>query len=197
MLTTKLQFKIKGIEELTEFTKLFAKCLETNDIVCLTGDLGAGKTTFTRVLVKELGFNDFVSSPTFNILHEYCDKQCVEGSSNQIDIVYHFDTYRLETTESFQASALDSYFGEGLCLIEWGELIRDILPENTIYLAISYKQDLANNIDNGERELSLSVQEDFISRNQTKWQELCCFCTDRDDLIKTRVRGVDDEIFGN
>lgn len=176
MLTEDLIFKIANIAELGEFAELFANCLSSKDLVCLTGDLGAGKTTFTRALVKALGFSDFVSSPTFNILHEYSNRQLASTASADIDIVYHFDTYRLETEENFQASALDDYFGEGLCLIEWGELIAGLLPEDAIYLAISYKQDLQDNSANTARRISLTVPKEFTQRKKANWQKLFNFC---------------------
>ncbi len=175
MLTEKLQFKIDSLDEMTEFAKQFAACLKSDDCVCLTGDLGAGKTTFTNALVHALGFNDLVSSPTFNILHEYSDKGTSSEAQTDIEIVYHFDTYRLETPENFLDSALDSYFGQGLCLVEWGELIKDLLSVETIYLAISYQQDWQTNVDNGHREITLTVPAKLTKRNEKAWQALVDF----------------------
>lgn len=176
MLTVDLQFKLGSIDDLAKFAQVLAPCLRNQDVVCLTGDLGAGKTTFTRFLVKELGFTDFVSSPTFNILHEYSVRQDNYLPNNEIDIVYHFDTYRLETAENFQASALDNYFGEGLCLVEWGELIATILPRDTIYLAISYEQNLQTNTDDSERIIKLTVPQDLTLSKPDQWQRLFDFC---------------------
>ena len=83
-----------------------------------TGDLGSGKTKFTEGFLKFFGLEDEISSPTFTIVNEY--------SKNDIHI-YHFDIYRLEDLDEFYAIGGPEYFDNGICLIEWGELLEPIL----------------------------------------------------------------------
>ena len=97
-------------------------------VIALDGDLGAGKTLLTRGIAQGAGITSPVSSPTFTIVNEY------EGGRYP---VYHFDTYRLADSEDFEAAGLDEYFGyEGLCVIEWSNIIDDILPEDTLRIRI-------------------------------------------------------------
>ena len=102
------------------FAENFAKSLHTGDIVVLTGDLGSGKTKFVQGVLRNFGLEDEISSPTFTIVNEY--------NSNQINI-YHFDVYRLADIDEFYAMGGDEYFSKGICLIEWGEIIEEILPK--------------------------------------------------------------------
>ena len=93
------------------------------------GDLGSGKTKFTEGFLSFFGLNDEISSPTFTIVNEYCKE----------DInIYHFDVYRLEDLDEFYAIGGPEYFGKGICLIEWGELIEPILSK---YIKISILKD--------------------------------------------------------
>ena len=85
------------------------------------GDLGAGKTKFTEGFLSFWNLQDEISSPTFTIVNEY--------SNNDINI-YHFDVYRLADIDEFYAIGGQEYFEKGICIIEWGELILDALPEN-------------------------------------------------------------------
>ena len=97
-----------------------ASKLNKKDIVILTGDLGSGKTKFTEGFLSYFGLEDEISSPTFTIVNEY--------SKNDINI-YHFDVYRLEDLDEFYAIGGTDYFDNGICLIEWGELIEPILSK--------------------------------------------------------------------
>ena len=91
------------------------------------GDLGAGKTKFTEGFLSFWNLQDEISSPTFTIVIEY--------TSNDINI-YHFDVYRLADIDEFYAIGGQEYFEKGICIIEWGELILDALPENHIRIEI-------------------------------------------------------------
>ncbi len=91
------------------------------------GDLGAGKTKFTEGFLSFWNLQDEISSPTFTIVNEY--------SNNDINI-YHFDVYRLADIDEFYAIGGQEYFEKGICIIEWGELILDALPENYIKVKI-------------------------------------------------------------
>ena len=94
----------------------------------LNGDLGVGKTVFTQGVASGLGIREPVNSPTFTILQEY------EGGRLPF---YHFDVYRIGDIEEMEEIGYDDYFfGEGICLIEWAQLIEEILPENVISVTI-------------------------------------------------------------
>lgn len=97
------------------------------------GDLGSGKTKFTQGFLSFWGLENEVSSPTFNIVNEY--------NTNNINI-YHFDVYRLEDTSEFFEIGGEEYFQKGICIIEWGELIEDILPKN--YIKITFEKNEEN-----------------------------------------------------
>ena len=105
-----------------------AKLLSKDDVVVLSGDLGAGKTKFVEGFLHNFGLQDEISSPTFNIINEYI------SSDNNI---YHFDVYRLEDSDEFYAIGGEEYFEKGICLIEWGELISDVLPKDYIHVTIN------------------------------------------------------------
>ena len=105
-----------------------AKLLSKGDVVVLSGDLGAGKTKFVEGFLHNFGLQDEISSPTFNIINEYI------SSDNNI---YHFDVYRLEDSDEFYAIGGEEYFEKGICLIEWGELISDVLPKDYIHITIN------------------------------------------------------------
>ena len=109
-----------------------AKNLNRNSILVLSGNLGTGKTRLMRGIAKYFGIENQVSSPTFTIVNEYTP---VSNNSN-IDKIFHFDVYRLTGAEDFEDSIGIDYFNLGLCIIEWGEIIKDILPSETIYITI-------------------------------------------------------------
>lgn len=112
------------------FAYNLASKLTNGDIIVLTGELGAGKTKFTEGFLSYFGLEDEISSPTFNIVNEY--------KKNNINI-YHFDVYRLENSDEFYAIGGEEYFNTGICIIEWGEIIKDTLP--TDYIQISFSKD--------------------------------------------------------
>lgn len=104
-----------------EIAKKLAERAVPGEIYCLTGNLGVGKTVFTKGFAAGLGITGPVSSPTFTILQIY-----EEGKMP----LYHFDVYRIEDIEEMEEIGYeDCFFGEGVCLIEWGELIQELLPE--------------------------------------------------------------------
>ena len=113
------------------------KCAKPGDIYSLNGDLGTGKTVFTAGFAKGLAINTPVCSPTFTILQVY-----EEGRLP----LYHFDVYRIvDPDEMFEIGFDDYLFGRGVCLIEWGSMIDEILPENTIRVTI--EKDLERGFD--------------------------------------------------
>lgn len=108
-----------------------ASKLDKGDIIVLSGDLGSGKTKFTEGFLSYFGLEDEISSPTFTIVNEY-----QKDTTN----IYHFDVYRLSSSDEFYAIGGEQYFENGICIIEWGEQIKDVLPKE--YLHITFKRDL-------------------------------------------------------
>lgn len=117
--------------ETKQFAKEFASKLNKGDIVVLSGDLGSGKTKFVEGVLSYYGLENEISSPTFTIVNEY-----ISGDMN----IYHFDVYRLENSDEFYAIGGEEYFEKGICFIEWGEMIEDILPKK--YIKISFNRNL-------------------------------------------------------
>lgn len=124
-------------EETFNIGKMLARQAVPGQILALSGDLGVGKTVFTKGFAAGLGITDPVSSPTFTILQIY------EGGRLPL---YHFDVYRIEDPEEMEEVGLDEYlFGQGVCLIEWAEKIAEILPESTRIVRI--RKDLIRGLD--------------------------------------------------
>ena len=113
------------------------KNASAGDIYCLSGDLGVGKTVFTRGFAKGLGVEDeYITSPTFTIINEY------EGRLN----LYHFDVYRIGSIEEMDDTGYEDYFfGNGVCLVEWAELVKEINPENAKWITV--EKDLSKGDD--------------------------------------------------
>ena len=115
-------------KETFELGKKIGENAKAGQIYTLTGDLGVGKTVFTQGLAAGLGITEPVNSPTFTILQVY-----EEGRMP----FYHFDVYRIGDLEEMEEIGYDDYFfGQGICLIEWAELIEEILPEKRIEVTI-------------------------------------------------------------
>lgn len=120
-------------EETKQIAKKVAKQLKKGDIIVLSGDLGSGKTKFTEGVLAFFNKQNEISSPTFTIVNEY-DVECEK--------IYHFDVYRLEDIDEFYAIGGEEYFDKGICLIEWGEMIEEVLPKR--YLKIEFERDFEN-----------------------------------------------------
>lgn len=129
-------------EETKQIAMKIASKLNIGNVLVLTGDLGSGKTKFTEGILEYFGFKDEISSPTFTIINEH--------TSDKIN-VYHFDVYRLEDSDEFLAIGGDEYFEKGISIIEWGEIINDVLPSDAI--RIEFSRDLDNE---NERKLMIS-----------------------------------------
>ena len=113
------------------------KSAKAGDVYCLDGDLGVGKTVFTQGFAKGLGINEPINSPTFTIVQEYHEGRLP---------LYHFDVYRIgDITEMDEIGYEEYFYSEGVCLIEWGKLISEIMPENATYITIS--KDLSKGFD--------------------------------------------------
>ncbi len=110
------------------YGKTLGERVSPGEVYSLVGDLGAGKTVFVQGLAAGLGVREPVNSPTFTILHSY--------EEGRIPL-YHFDVYRIGDVEEMEEIGYeDCFYGEGVCLIEWADLIEEILPENCIRITI-------------------------------------------------------------
>ena len=120
-------------KETIELGKKIAENLKIGDVIVLTGELGSGKTKLTEGILTYFGLQDEISSPTFTIVNEYQTENFP---------IYHFDVYRLEDSDEFLSIGGDEYFEKGVCIIEWGEQIEDVLPQN--YTKITFSRDVEN-----------------------------------------------------
>ena len=115
-------------EETFAIGKEIGEQLKPGDVYCLIGDLGVGKTVFTQGLAKGLGIEEPINSPTFTIIQEYHEGRIP---------LYHFDVYRIGDVSEMDELGYEEYFyGDGACLIEWGNLIEEILPKETVTITI-------------------------------------------------------------
>ncbi len=122
-------------DETRQIAAEITKKLKSGSVICMYGDLGAGKTAFVQGMALALGINEPVTSPTFTIVNEYYGTLPL----------YHFDVYRIGSSEEMYEIGFDEYInGNGICVIEWAELIEDILPEDSIRITIR------KNIEKGE-----------------------------------------------
>ena len=135
-------FNSKSENDTLSLAKKFASKLNKKDVIVLSGDLGSGKTKFTEGILSFFGLENEISSPTFTIVNEY--------SKDDIKI-YHFDVYRLEDSSEFYEIGGDEYYENGICIIEWGEIIEDALPNDYI------KIDFSRNLDD-ENSRTLNIQ---------------------------------------
>ena len=140
-------FSSNSINDTLMLGKNLASLLKKGDLVVLSGELGAGKTKFTEGFLKFFNLEDEISSPTFIIVNDY-KKYYIS--------IYHFDVYRLEDVAEFYEIGGDEYFENGICLIEWGELIKDALPKSFISIDITKLENDENKrlfrfISQGER----------------------------------------------
>lgn len=124
-------------EETFDIGKQIGENAKAGDIYTLNGDLGVGKTVFTQGLAKGLGIEEPINSPTFTIIQEYHEGRIP---------LYHFDVYRIGDVSEMDELGYEEYFyGDGACLIEWGNLIEEILPKETVTITI--EKDLEKGFD--------------------------------------------------
>ena len=115
-------------EETYALGKSLGEAAKPGDVICLNGDLGVGKTVFTQGFADGLAITEPVNSPTFTIVQEYHDGRLP---------LYHFDVYRIgDISEMDEVGYEDYFFGEGVCLIEWSNLIEEILPDHMTSVTI-------------------------------------------------------------
>ena len=130
-------FESRESKDTFEFGKKMAQEANAGDVICLLGDLGVGKTVFTQGFATGLGITEPVSSPTFTIVQQY--------EEGRIPF-YHFDVYRISDVEEMDEIGFEDYiYGNGVCLIEWANLIEEILPETMKVVTI--EKDLEKGFD--------------------------------------------------
>ena len=124
-----MELKINHIDDINEVARQFVDQMGDHKVFAFYGKMGAGKTTFIKAMCEELGVTDVINSPTFAIVNEYMDGK---GES-----IYHFDFYRIKRVEEVYDIGFDEYIYSGnLCLMEWPELIEQLLPEETVRVDI-------------------------------------------------------------
>ena len=126
-----------GPDDTYAFGKSLGETAKAGEVYCLNGDLGVGKTVFTQGFASGLGIREPVNSPTFTIVQQYDDGRLP---------LYHYDVYRIGDVEEMEEVGYeDCFYGEGVCLIEWSELIREILPAHVI--SVTIEKDLNKGFD--------------------------------------------------
>lgn len=128
---TETIYLLPDVGALTEVAQQFIQeVLPWGDVFAFYAPMGTGKTTFIKALCEELGVTDVINSPTFSIINEYRAEPSGE-------LIYHFDCYRLEQlSDALSLGAEDYLQSSALCLIEWPEVIEDILPADTVHVTL-------------------------------------------------------------
>ncbi len=122
-----LRLITESAEETSRIGEQLGRLLHKGSIICLSGDLGAGKTAFTKGIAKGLEVEDYVTSPTYTIINEY------EGRLP----LFHFDVYRLNDVEEMYELGYEEYFfGDGVVVLEWADIVKDIVPGERLWITI-------------------------------------------------------------
>lgn len=157
-----------SVEQTYSIGLCLGKILKKGDIVCLTGDLGTGKTALVGGIAKAFSIDSYITSPTFTIVNEYKGKIPL----------YHFDVYRIGDVDELYDIGFEEYlYSDGVVVIEWAELVKDAIPEENIWIEIT--KDLNKGIDvrkikmdfNGERYKEYEKEMDKIIMSVTKGSE--------------------------
>ena len=123
-----MEFEVYSVEDTEKLGYNLGLLVNSGDVICLTGELGTGKTHITKGIAKGLGIKDTITSPTFNIVNEYKD-----GRIN----LNHFDVYRIADADEVYAIGFDDYiFSDSVSIIEWANYIEDILPKDILHINI-------------------------------------------------------------
>lgn len=119
---------IASEKETERIGEAIGQAAEPGTVVALIGDLGTGKTTLTKSIARGLGVTETVTSPTFNIIREY--------KTGRIPL-YHFDVYRIgDPDEMFELGYEEYFYGDGICVVEWADIIEELLPEDAVIIRI-------------------------------------------------------------
>ena len=133
----------KNEEETKDLAKRIARLLKPNMTLLLEGQLGAGKTTFTKGVAEELGIKRIIKSPTYTLIKEYTDGRLP---------LYHMDLYRMEDMEDEDLGLEEYFYGEGVTLVEWGSFMEEDLPKEHLKILISV------NSETEEREITIEAK---------------------------------------
>ena len=127
----------KSAQDMENLGREIGKACIRGSVISLRGSLGAGKTVFAKGVARSLGIQEAIVSPTFTLVQEY------EGSLP----MYHMDLYRITSEEDFQMiGGEDMLYSDGVCLIEWSEIINDILPSGTLFVQITVNDDQSRTV---------------------------------------------------
>ena len=138
---------IASEKETERIGEAIGRAAEPGTVVALIGDLGTGKTTLTKSIARGLGVTETVTSPTFNIIREY--------KSGRIPL-YHFDVYRIaDPDEMFELGYEEYFYGDGICVVEWADIIEELLPEDAVIIRID------RGVSEEEREYIIESEEDL------------------------------------
>lgn len=136
-----MKIKIDSLDTIDASAIEFIKAMGDNTVFAFHGEMGAGKTTFIKAICENLGVSDVINSPTFAIINEY--------RSDSAELIYHFDFYRInKVEEAFDFGYEDYFYSGSLCFIEWPELVKDLLPSDTVNVYIKALED-------GSREVTI------------------------------------------
>ncbi|MDR2163374.1 MAG: tRNA (adenosine(37)-N6)-threonylcarbamoyltransferase complex ATPase subunit type 1 TsaE [Clostridiales Family XIII bacterium] len=123
---------IMSEKDLMKLGAEIAQYLKPGAVVALSGDLGSGKTMLTKAIAEGLGVTDHVTSPTFTIINEY--------GGGRLPL-YHFDVYRLDGSDAYEEldnlGWEDYFYGDGVCVVEWADMVEDIIPSNAVRFRLS------------------------------------------------------------
>ncbi|MFU0782894.1 MAG: tRNA (adenosine(37)-N6)-threonylcarbamoyltransferase complex ATPase subunit type 1 TsaE [Thermoanaerobacterium thermosaccharolyticum] len=142
----KMSFKTKSPNETEKIGFKLGSLLKRGSIVLISGELGVGKTVFTKGIAKGMGIDDYVTSPTFMIVNEHLG-----------DIpLYHFDVYRIDDyTELYDIGYEEYFYGDGVCVIEWPEKIKPLIPKENIFIRMNmgdtFDERTIEIVSNGEK----------------------------------------------
>ena len=134
-----MEIRISNLDNIREAARQFIENIGDHRVFAFYGKMGAGKTTFIKAICEELGVEDIITSPTFAIVNEYTSHASLLTPH---DSIFHFDFYRIKKLEEVYDMGYEDYFYSGaLCLIEWPELIEEVLPEDAVKVTITEQAD--------------------------------------------------------
>lgn len=130
-----MEIRIDSLDNIREAARRFVNAIGDSTVIAFYGKMGAGKTTFIKAVCEELGVDDVITSPTFAIVNEY-------RSDATGELIYHFDFYRIKKLDEVYDMGCEDYFYSGaLCLIEWPELVEELLPGDALKVTIAEQGD--------------------------------------------------------
>ena len=142
-----MEIRINSLEQIGDAAREFIANMGERRVFAFYGKMGAGKTTFIKAICEALGVDDVITSPTFAIVNEYTSSSSLLAPHSSI---FHFDFYRIKKLEEVYDMGYEDYFYSGcLCLIEWPELIEELLPTDAVKVSI-------NEQENGSRLVSFN-----------------------------------------